>query len=192
MSEGDWLSASWMQTYTGIAFRPWADHEEMVDLIDPRDIAHALSQVCRYGGHTRRFYSVAEHGVLISRAVPEEDRPWGLMHDAAEAYLGDMVRPVKIGLQEYRDLEGRVLLAIASRFGLNMFGYPQTVKDADNRILLDERVELLTPPPQSWDTSIEDLEPLGCEVLGWYPPVAELEFLQRMLELELVTPQEIR
>jgi hypothetical protein len=82
----------WMQTFTGRAFYPLDPRPED---IDPVDIAHALSLICRYGGHSSRFYSVAEHCVLMSHAVAPEHALWALLHDATEAYLGDMIRPLK-------------------------------------------------------------------------------------------------
>ena len=74
---------SWLQTYTGKKFYPFDPREEEVDILD---IAHALSQLCRFGGHTKEFYSVAEHCVLVSMCCPSEVKLLGLLHDAAEAY----------------------------------------------------------------------------------------------------------
>src|SRR5690242_11754504 len=82
----------WMQTYTGRRFWPL---DPRVDDIDIGDIAHHLSLVCRFAGACREFYSVAQHCVGVSYVCDPKDALWGLLHDAAEAYVGDMVRPLK-------------------------------------------------------------------------------------------------
>lgn len=174
----DWGRGSWMQTFTGRQFFPLSPRP---DEVDPVDIAHALSMICRYGGHTTRFYSVAEHCVLMSYAVPAEDALAALLHDATEAYVGDMVRPLKHHMPAYRDIEDGVMFAIAVRFGLPHGAMPAAVKEADNRILLDERAALLTVPPADWQQ--EDLEPLGVEVSGWGPAYAEYQYAERLAEL---------
>ncbi len=81
-----------MQTFSRTMFYPLDPHPEDVHIVD---IAHALANICRFGGHAKRFYSVAQHSVLVSRIVEPEDALHGLMHDAAEAYVGDVVRPIK-------------------------------------------------------------------------------------------------
>jgi uncharacterized protein len=190
VAESPWLRADWMQTFTGKAFVPL---DPRPDLIDRRDIAHALSLLCRYGGHASRFYSVGEHSLLISRALERDGAPldvirWGLMHDAAEAYLGDVIRPVKRSMPIYRDAEARLLEVIAAVFGLpydggGREGYGPEVAACDNRILLDERAELLSAPPQKWDQ--EGLDPLGVQVVGIHSLTVEQLFLERMDELGL-------
>jgi hypothetical protein len=168
-----------MQTYTGRAFYPMTPRAEDVDI---RDIAHALSLICRYGGHTRRFYSVAEHCWLMSYAVPLEHALKALLHDATEAYVGDMVRPLKHQLPAYMEAEDRVWTEITARFGITQ-DMPACVKQADNRILLDERAALLTPPPHAWVADEQQATPLGVRVNAWAPDVAELWYLQRFHEL---------
>lgn len=169
----------WMQTYTGQAFWPLDPNPFE---IHPADIAHALSMICRYGGHSRFFYSVAEHCVLVSRAVAPEYALWGLLHDASEAYVGDMVRPLKRHMPQYRAVEDNLLDHIACRFGLEP-GIPQAVHDADNRILLDERQAVMAmPPPLHWGP-VEDLEPLGVAVQLLSPQRAESAYLERLYEL---------
>lgn len=101
------------------------------------EIAHALSMQCRFNGHTPRFYSVAEHSVDVSRRLPDAYKRWGLLHDAAEAYLGDMISPVKKSNAAFCDLEGRVLTVIAQRFGLDPM-MPSAVLAADRAALTDE------------------------------------------------------
>jgi hypothetical protein len=173
-----WERGSWMQTFTGRQFYPLAPRPED---IEPADIGHALAMICRYGGHTTRFYSVAEHCVLMSHRVPTEDALWALLHDAAEAYVGDMVRPLKHHMPAYRAVEERVLDAIAERFGYVYNGLSANVKEADNRILLDERAALLAPAPAPW--GVEDMKPLGVAIEGWSPAHAEARYLARLEEL---------
>ena len=165
----------WMQTYTGGRFYP----------IDPRpeevireDIAHALSLLCRYAGHIDRFYSVAEHCVLMSEAVPPEHALAALLHDATEAYVVDVPRPLKRSLPEYRAVEDRVWLAIAVRFGVDPM-LPAVVKKADTAILLTERAALFSRA-EPWDLGVARLPVV---VTGWEPREAEARYLARLADL---------
>ena len=85
-------TSSGIITFTGKIIDPINPDPEDIDI---RDIAHSLSQQCRFTGHTSEFYSVAEHSVLVSEAVPARDAALGLMHDATEAYLADLAKPIK-------------------------------------------------------------------------------------------------
>ena len=100
--------------------------------IDINDIARALSHICRFLGHTEVFYCVAQHSVLVSQLVPRADALWGLLHDAAEAYLCDLPRPVKREprMEIYRVAEDSLLACIALKFGMAP-EMPETVKLAD-------------------------------------------------------------
>jgi hypothetical protein len=178
-----WHRGDWMQTYTGRQF--WPMDPNPTD-VDPLDIAHALSLLCRYNGHVDRFYSVAEHCVLMSHAVPAEDALWALLHDATEAYVGDMIRPLKHSMPDYRAAEDRVMFVIAHRFGLTSTTMPDSVKDADNRILLTERDRLMDRHGPKWD--VDGLEPLPVEVQGWDPMWAEARYIDRLLELGVEIP----
>lgn len=80
------------------------------------DIAYALGRICRFGGHTSRFYSVAEHCVHVARLVPFDLGRAALMHDASEAFIGDVTRPLKAMLPEYKVIEARIEATLASRF----------------------------------------------------------------------------
>ena len=169
---------NWLQTYTGGKFYPL---DPRPDEIRSLDIAHALGHICRFGGHTLRFYSVAEHCVALSYAVRPELALWALLHDAAEAYIGDMVRPLKRHLLDYVWIEDRILGAIAAKYGLTGGEIPAEVRDADNRILLAERAEFLAPTPDRWTE--EDLIPLPVALSGWDPHEAENRYLARLEDL---------
>lgn len=166
----------WMQTATGRKFWPLDPRPNEVDI---EDIAHALSMLCRFGGHCLRFYSVAEHSVLIARATPEPHRLWALLHDAAEAYVLDMVRPVKPHLTGYREIEERVMRAICVRFNLHLDA-PLIVKTLDRRILSDEQAQNMAPPPGAWANMAE---PLFVALQFWSPEQARAEFLDEFLKL---------
>jgi hypothetical protein len=162
-------------TFTGKKYFPLAPDPSEVDLLD---IARALAMTCRYRGHCREFYSVAEHSVLVSRAVPAADALAGLLHDAPEAYLGDMASPIKRYMPEYRAIEDLNAQVIAQRFGLATIE-PPSVKDADTRIIADEVPALFM-----------DIEPflplpvrLGVTLLYLPPEEAFNAWLQRYAEL---------
>lgn len=173
-----WIKAGWMQTYTGGQFYPLAPHVQDINIVD---IAHALSLQCRYNGHVRRFYSVAEHCIHLSRFVPPEYALWALLHDATEAYVGDMVRPLKISMPDFCAAEDRVMEAIAERYGLDTAVMPQVVKDADTRILVDEKRALMSTSPAAW--TVDGMEGIGVKIEAWQPRVAEHWYLARFAEL---------
>lgn len=169
----------WMQTYTGQRFYPL---DPRVDEIDIGDIAHALSLQCRYGGHVKHFYSVAEHSVLLARHLADfgpDAAMWALLHDASEAYAADVIRPLKRHLTNYREIEAGLMAAIAERFGLRGT-MPDVVKDADDRIIADERAQNLVPIP--WDNVPGPA--LGVVLQFWTPQVAECMFLRTYFEIE--------
>lgn len=138
-------SGDWIQTFTGGRFYPACPLPCHINI---EDIARALSRLCRYAGHCEHFYSVAQHSVYVSSMVPLEHQRAALMHDATEAYLVDLPRPVKNLLPDYRKLEQMAWVAIAEEFGLP-FELPKCVKDADNRVLLREK-ELILKPSAPW------------------------------------------
>lgn len=186
----------WMQTFTGRKFYPLAPKAKDVDL---RDIAHGLAMTCRYGGHSRQFYSVAEHCVLVSEFVEVHARnaglspdavrnlaQLGLMHDSAEAYIGDMVRPLKHQpeMSEFRLAEAQIEDAIAAAFDLKWGpGAREAIKSIDDRILVDEIDHLMTHPELYIRPWLEGLSPLGARLHCWIPEIAEKRFMLRYQEV---------
>ena len=122
-------------THTGHYFDFEEPHRSFISVVD---IAHALSHLCRFTGHTRRFYSVAEHSVHVSHLVPPKDALAGLLHDAAEAYMGDVSRPLKSMLPQYKAIETRVEAAVLAHFGIPAT-LPPSVKEADRAMLAVEQ-----------------------------------------------------
>lgn len=120
--------------------------------IEILDIAHALSLCNRFAGHTIAPYSVAQHSVLMARMFEDIGlRRWALLHDASEAFLGDVTRPLK-GLPElsgYADVEARLMAVIARRFGLDGDEVPEQVKKADLMMLRSEQRDFC-PGATSW------------------------------------------
>lgn len=167
---------SWIQTYTGRQFWPLAPRPGDIDIAD---IAHSLSLQCRFNGHCRSFYSVAQHSVLVSHAVPAEFALWGLLHDAAEAYVSDLPRPLKATAPDFRAAEDRVLQAIATQFGLS-WPMPDAVAHADDALLATELRDLMAPPPEPWGLPVP---PLAEAITPVAAEVARQLFLTRFAEL---------
>ncbi len=144
---------SWIQTYTGKKF-DLADPQP--DMVCIEDISHALSHLCRYTGHSRAFYSVAQHSILVASHLPREIALQGLLHDATEAYVGDVSWPLKQLLPEYKVIEQRVWRVIADKFGLPEELDPR-VKEMDGILLMAEKRELLGEAPEPWAPQFEAL-----------------------------------
>ena len=181
---GSYKTGTYMLTYTNKQFYPL--HPDPND-IDIKDIAHALSNVCRFTGHVSQFYSVAQHCVLVSQICNPENALAGLLHDASEAYLSDVARPVKYTqlMEGYRKIEDLLEEAISVKFNTP---YPMTkdIKYADDMCLLAEGYQLFKPAPE-W--VLERLKAAGLEKpiitldSCWPPMVAKAKFMKRFMEL---------
>lgn len=166
----------WMQTYSGRAFFPADPDPREIDILD---ISHSLSQQCRFAGHCTVFYSVAEHCCHVSDAASDEHKLTALMHDASEAYLIDIPRPVKPLLVGYYELEDKIMKVIAEKYCF-AWPLPQEVKNLDTAILADEREQNLAHmdgDPVLWGTP---LPPLGVKLKFWSPARSHFEFMLRL------------
>lgn len=171
----------WVQTFTGRKFYPL---DARPDDLDIRDIAHALSLQCRFSGHCRFHYSVAQHCVLVSQQL-ESHGPvaalWGLLHDAPEAYLVDLPRPLKhsAGFEVYQEAEARLMRVVCRWAGLP-YAMPPVVEEMDAVLLATERRDLLGPDCH-WE--VPGAQPLLSQILSWYPEAAERAYLQAFQRL---------
>lgn len=152
--------------------------------IDIDTIAHALSNICRFTGHVDFFYSVSQHSVLVSYLVPPEYAMEGLMHDAGEAYIGDVATPLKAMLSDYKTIEHRVEEAVFRRFGLPIVMHP-SVKQGDLRAIATERRDLM---PEAIDglpwECLDGIEPYPEKIIPLSPEDAKKLFLARYYELK--------
>ena len=167
----------WMVTYTGLRFYPLDSRPEDVCI---EDIAHHLSCICRFNGACKSFYSVAQHSVHVAEVLPLEHRLWGLLHDAAEAYVGDMIRPIKRQpeMVAFSDAEDEVMLAVRAYFGLQT-DMPEEVKLVDDILLATEARDLTNETQIAYWQPMPT--PLPNRIIPWPPLEAESRFL-RMYE----------
>lgn len=164
-----------MRSYTGKQIFPLDPRVEDFDIVD---IAHALSNLCRFGGHTQKFYSVAEHSVGVSHKVKKSEALTALLHDASEAYLVDMPRPIKAYMPQYKQIEARLQEIISERYNL-IYPFPESVHIADDRILVTEMRDLMIGI-QPWEGMPK---PYADQIVGLPPKKAEKLFLSRFTEL---------
>ena len=169
--------APWIETYTGRHFYFLNPEQDQIAI---EDIAHSLAFTCRYTGHSNRFYSVAEHSILVSYLA--SDPLAGLLHDASEAYITDIASPIKPYLSNYKELEDMLMTRIAERFG---FDYPldEDIKDCDNTQLKTEAKHLLRSGGYPWAHLYPTKRPHGITPNCWSPEEAEKKFLERFEEV---------
>ncbi len=163
-------------TNSGVKFYPTAPLPEDIRI---EDIAHALAHICRFGGHSWRFYSVAEHSVRVSRLVHHDNALAALLHDASEAYLGDMIRPLKWQFPAYGIMEAEIQTAIYHKFGITGID-EEDIKRADNIMLATEGRDLM-PNTHDWILPEGPLEETSS--LPFQPHIAQEMFMNRFSAL---------
>ena len=173
----------WQQTYLGRAIYA---QDPRPDEIEIEDIAHALAHQCRFAGHVRAFYSVAEHCVRASYQAPPGLEKAALFHDAPEAYIGDLVRPLKATEfgKAYLVVEAKLAKAIGEKFGVVIDPLPAEIEEVDRRMLVTEKRDLLAPPPKEWTYAQgHNAKPYAVVIEPWGPIEAKMRFLTRYREL---------
>lgn len=145
------------------------------------DISNALSKLCRFTGHTKNFYSVAQHSVMVSYNVPQEYALEGLLHDATEAYLGDVSSPLKALLPDYKKIEKSLYASIAKQYNLPE-NISEEVKKADMVLLATERRDLMPHSDDKWDF-LEGVIPLEHEIVPMHHTHAKQFFELRYYEI---------
>jgi hypothetical protein len=178
-TDTQYKAATFIETYTGRAFWPLAPTMDALSVID---IAHALSNQCRYSGHVQFFYSVAQHCCLLATWMGKHggsalDCLQILMHDAPEAYLVDIPRPVKQYMPQYRVWDHAINDVIREWLGWKDLPMLPIQDELDSRIIVDERAQLMDKARRNdWG---HRLEPLGIEITPWSPHEAEKQFLMQ-------------
>jgi hypothetical protein len=124
----------------------------------------------------------------MSYWVPEEDALWALLHDSTEAFVGDMVRPLKKNIPIFSEIEDQIMNVIVDKFKLGSYEMPESVREADNRIIENERLALLKDPPLPWTVHGDALP--GVEIHAWEPAIAEFKYYARLQEL--IQDREVR
>lgn len=189
---------AWIRTFTGLQFNFSNPHPDQVNIVD---IAHSLSLVCRFTGHVREFYCVAEHCLWVSVVAesyarkggglevkpPSEEEIQlialeGLMHDAQEAYVTDLNKPAKTLLPEYQALEKKVWKVVSGKYGLTE-GMHRFVKKADNTLLVAEAKVLLKEDDFSKWMGDDFEEDFRYDQIPMTPRQAERGFLTRFFQL---------
>lgn len=182
------MKGNWIQTRSGIKFSLDEPRPEMVNI---GDIAYALARLPRYCGHTKgEPYSVAQHSYYVSQHCGAIHAMWGLLHDAPEAYVNDISRPVKqymrhlaiTGVSPFDDLEGRVTRAVCLKFNLPL-EEPPIVKVADNNLLCTERRDLFDNTEDWHHRPANGFDELPFTIKPWKWRVAEASFLERFHQL---------
>ena len=168
----------WLNTFSGKKIHPLNPNPEDICITD---IAHALSHQCRFTGHTKNFYSIAQHCVLVSYLCNQENALYGLLHDASEYILVDIPSPLKKSQEFnfYREIEKKVQSIIYTKFGLNA-EEPIDVKIADAMLLSTEARDLFNKVHPDW---VMKEKPLPFKIEALEPKEAEKLFLDRFNDI---------
>ena len=173
------MNSAYVSTFLGNRFyltRP------RIDDVAIEDIAHGLAYQCRFNGQTSAFYSVAQHSLMVVSLVPESLQLQALLHDAAEAYLGDMVKPLKFLFPEFSVIEARVMEIIGQRFAIDLTLLAPAIKRADMIALATEKRDLMPYSTEPW-SYLEGIDPLPDIIEPMDPHAAKEAFLEAFCRL---------
>lgn len=172
-----------MLTFTGKHINPFEIEPDDIDIID---IGQALSKICRFGGHIKHFYSVAQHSIYVSLFCNPEHALYGLLHDATEAYCGDVIRPIKYRdeFKFYREAEDILFKKVLLKFGLDPNKEIPDVWNIDNGILINEKKALSNTPDFEWDAAYNFKPVNGLKITEFHSPeIAFTNFISRFNDL---------
>jgi len=170
----------WIQTYTGLKLHPLSPSKNEINI---KDIAHSLSMMCRFNGHVKSFYSVAQHSLLVSLYCKKEFALWGLLHDASEFAIADLASPIKHSgaFENYKVIEKTLQKTICEKFNLPI-EEPPNIKEIDQKLLATEARDLMSPLHPDWKCSFI---PFDFKIIPMPQEEAEASFLRRFEELTL-------
>lgn len=159
-------------TFTGLSLDVFNPDSKAISIYD---IAHGLSNVCRWAGHTPHFFSVAQHSIMCARKIDPSLKLNALLHDASEAYLGDMPKPIKKRLPDYQNVEEKLMICISTVFGVEYPIHPEVKRIDKHQLIYEHNV---FSGIDSYDTSFE----------YWSPEYAKRIFLKTFFEITNITP----
>jgi hypothetical protein len=168
------LNNDWIQLYSGVKFYPLNAKSELIFI---EDIAHSLSLQCRFNGHCEKFYSVAQHSVLVARKCPDEYKLWGLLHDASEAYLSDIISPIKntILYEDIKKIDKALEKQILNEFNVQITDKgKKIVKSVDMRMLVTEK-KWLMKNTYRWQCE-DEYKPYDMIIKPWSAKKSAMEF----------------
>ncbi len=168
-----------IQTYTGLKFYPFSPRAEDIDI---EDIAHALSMNCRFNGHVKYYYSVAQHSVIVSNICEKQFAFSGLMHDSSESYISDIARPLKrmSSFNFYNEMEENILEVIYKKYKIRPIN--DHIKHVDSRLTLTEGRDLM--PNVSYWPMIKKYDPYDFKIEPWSQKHSKQLFLERFNKLK--------
>lgn len=179
------VTTPYVSTFLGNRFYPL---EPRIDRVVIEDIAHGLAYQCRFNGQTQEFYSVAQHSLIVASLVPTDLRLAALLHDAAEAYLGDMVKPLKVLLPQFAAIEEAVTAIIAGTFQVDFSDYGP-IKRADLIALATEKRDLMPHSAERWNY-LDGIVPMPGRIVPMYPGEAKQAFLREFARLSRLAEQQ--
>ena len=178
------MTTAWMETFSGGRYYPLVPEKNAIDI---KDIAHSLALMCRFNGHCRFHYSVAQHSLYVSYCLPERLQMAGLLHDAAEAILSDIISPMKQHMDSFRELEQAWLVEIFDALDVPWPSQDewQHIKFADDHLLVLEAEQLMVSKGKDWVLAgSRHLKMPAIAIRPFQPRDVEKRFLQRYEELK--------